>query len=178
MDRLSFSAASFIVADVVSPAALKDANGANDKHAPVATSGTLSALVRARYYLLHCNFSRASLIEQLVHEGFSGREARRAVDLADPDWSLEALGAAEAYLDAASSSATELLEHLVSEGFTSEQIDFALTLVSADWDVNAALAACEHLCSESLTVEELMQRLIDDGFTPAQARHGVAGVGK
>ena len=178
MDRLSFATASFIVADVVSPAALKDANSANDKHTSAATSGTLSALVRARYYLRHSNFSRASLVEQLVYEGFSGREARRAADLANADWSLEALGAAEAYLDAASSSAAELLEHLVFEGFTSEEIDFALTLVSVDWDVNAALAACEHLCSESLTVEELMQRLIDDGFTPQQARHGVSGVGK
>lgn|GEM_PF-4295154 len=50
------------------------------------TLGQENALRSAKEYLNMGGFSRAGLIDQLKHEGFSPEEARIAMEAADPDW--------------------------------------------------------------------------------------------
>jgi hypothetical protein len=89
--------------------------------APAETAGQENARESAESYLGFTAFSRQSLIEQLVFEGYSTKDATYAVDAVSPDWNEQAAKSARSYLDMTSFSRSGLVEQLRFEGYTEQQ---------------------------------------------------------
>ncbi len=93
------------------------------------TLGQKNAVRQGRNYLEFISFSRQSLIDQLVFEGFSEEDATFAVDEIAPDWNEQAARKAGEYLDFTAFSRQGLIDQLVYEGFTYEQAEYGVTAV-------------------------------------------------
>jgi colicin import membrane protein len=97
-----------------------------DKDSP---SGTMSleranAIDTALSYLDYSAFSRSGLIDQLKYEGFSGSDAKFAVDSIDVDWSEQAAKSAASYLEYSAFSLSGLIDQLEYEGYTRAQAEY------------------------------------------------------
>jgi hypothetical protein len=88
------------------------------------TSGQENALGTAEDYLSMSGFSRSGLIEQLVFEGYSTKDAAFAVDHLNVDWNEQAARSAEDYLSMSGFSRSGLIEQLVFEGYTRAQAEY------------------------------------------------------
>jgi hypothetical protein len=99
------------------------------KPKPELTVAQENAIESARSYLDFAGFSRKGLIDQLVYEGYSKKDATIAVDRIKPNWGKEAVQSAESYLEFSSFSRSGLIEQLEYEGFTSGQATFAANKV-------------------------------------------------
>lgn len=95
------------------------------KPKPELTVAQENAIESAQSYLDFSGFSRKSLIDQLVYEGFSKKDAAVAVDRIKPNWRKEAVESAESYLEFSSFSRSGLIEQLEYEGFTPAQAAYA-----------------------------------------------------
>lgn len=93
------------------------------------TMGQKNAVRKAESYLSFISFSRAGLIKQLVHDGFTDEEAEFAVDSITVDWDEQAVKKAESYLSFMSFSRDRLIKQLVHDGFTDEQAEYAAVQV-------------------------------------------------
>jgi hypothetical protein len=84
---------------------------------------------KAQSYLRVTSFSRQSLIEQLVFEGFSSSISTRAVDSLKVNWNKQAVKKAKSYLKVSAFSRQGLLDQLLFEGFTQTQAEAGLRAV-------------------------------------------------
>jgi Host cell surface-exposed lipoprotein len=94
---------------------------------PSETSGQENARESAESYLRSSAFSRKSLINQLLYEGFSRADATYAVDNVVVNWNEQAALSAEAYLRSSSFSRSSLMEQLLYEGFTQAQAGYGVS---------------------------------------------------
>jgi type IV secretory pathway VirB10-like protein len=99
------------------------------KPKPALTVAQENAIESAQSYLDFAGFSRKGLIDQLVYEGFSKKDAAIAVDRIKPNWKKEAVESAESYLDYSSFSRSGLIDQLEYEGFTPAQAAYAANKV-------------------------------------------------
>jgi Host cell surface-exposed lipoprotein len=99
------------------------------KPKPELTVAQENAIESARSYLDFAGFSRKGLIDQLVYEGYSKKDATIAVDRIKPNWRKEAVQSAESYLDFSSFSRSGLIEQLEYEGYTPAQAAYAVKRV-------------------------------------------------
>jgi hypothetical protein len=99
------------------------------KPKPELTVAQENAIESARSYLDFAGFSRKGLIDQLVYEGYSKKDATVAVDRIKPNWRKEAVQSAESYLDFSSFSRSGLIEQLEYEGYTPAQAAYAASKV-------------------------------------------------
>jgi pyruvate/2-oxoglutarate dehydrogenase complex dihydrolipoamide acyltransferase (E2) component len=99
------------------------------KPKPELTVAQENAIESARSYLDFAGFSRKGLIDQLVYEGYSKKDATIAVDRIKPNWGKEAVQSAESYLEFSSFSRSGLIEQLEYEGFTPGEAAFAANKV-------------------------------------------------
>ncbi len=75
----------------------------------------------AESYIEMSGFSRSGLIDQLKYEGFSVKDATRAIDSMKVNWNEEADQSAKAYIDMSGFSRSGLIDQLKYEGFTTAQ---------------------------------------------------------
>lgn len=75
------------------------AEEAAEPEAPSMTASQEQAVRKAEQYIDFAAFSRSGLIKQLKYEGFSGGDAKFAVDHIDVDWMEQAALKAEDYLE-------------------------------------------------------------------------------
>jgi len=97
--------------------------------APALTLSQDNAVRKGMAYLDYSAFSRKSLIDQLVFEGYSKADATFAVDYIDADWMEQAALKAQSYLDTSPFSRQGLIDQLVFEGFTQEQAVYGVNQV-------------------------------------------------
>lgn len=95
--------------------------------APAMTASQEQAVGTAEDYLEGQSFSRKGLIEQLVYEGFSAKDAKFGVDHLKVDWNSQAVGVAKGYLNGQHFSRSGLIEQLEYEGFTHKQAVYGVT---------------------------------------------------
>lgn len=91
------------------------------KAAPKFTMAQEQAIGTAEDYLNGQSFSRKGLIEQLVFEGFSTKDATFGVDHVTVNWNSQAVEVAKGYLNGQHFSRAGLIEQLEYEGFTHKQ---------------------------------------------------------
>jgi hypothetical protein len=91
------------------------------------TASQEQAVGTAEDYLQGQSFSRKGLIEQLVYEGFSAKDATFGVDHVKVSWNEQAVGAAKDYLNGQHFSRSGLIEQLEYEGFTHKQAVYGVT---------------------------------------------------
>lgn len=77
-----------------------------------------NAIETAWDYLDFMAFSRKGLIDQLIYEDFSRKDAKFAVDYIDVDWREQAYLSGLEYLDSGSFSRKGLIDQLIYEGFS------------------------------------------------------------
>ena len=85
------------------------------------TSGQENAIASAEDYLSYSAFSKKGLIDQLVFEDYSRKDATFAVNHIDVNWKQQAVASAKDYLDQSSFSEQGLIDQLKFEGYTPEQ---------------------------------------------------------
>ncbi len=128
-----FAAAVIAGLIVLTPAATASAameTRASQVAHPAAAAGALTQARRmAKTYLRVSAFSRTGLIEQLVFEGFSKRQATRAVDSITVSWRKQAAATAKAYLDLTAFSRSGLIEQLMFDGYTKSQAKYGVRSV-------------------------------------------------
>lgn len=90
------------------------------------TTAQQNAVGSAQGYLDHTHFSRKGLIEQLVFEGYSRRDATRAVDSLSVNYKDQAAGSARSYLESSHFSRKGLIEQLEYEGYTRAQAEYGV----------------------------------------------------
>jgi hypothetical protein len=96
---------------------------------PALTLSQDNAVRKGMAYLDFAAFSRQSLIDQLVFEGYSKADASFAVDYIDADWMEQAALKAQSYLDTSPFSRQGLIDQLLFEGFTQEQAVYGVNQV-------------------------------------------------
>lgn len=94
---------------------------------PSMTASQEQAVGTAEDYLRGQSFSRKGLIEQLVYEGFSTKDATFGVDQLTVDWGSQAAEVARNYLSGQHFSRTGLIEQLEYEGFTHKQAVYGVS---------------------------------------------------
>jgi hypothetical protein len=94
---------------------------------PAMTASQEQAVGKAEDYLNGQSFSRKGLIEQLVFEGFSAKDAKFGVDHVEVNWNSQAVGKAKEYLNGQHFSRSGLIEQLEYEGFTHKQAVYGVT---------------------------------------------------
>jgi hypothetical protein len=97
--------------------------------APALTLSQDNAVRKAIAYLDYSAFSKKSLIDQLVYEGYSKADASFAVDYIEVDWLEQAALKAQSYLDYSPFSRQGLIDQLVYEGFTQEEAVYGVNKV-------------------------------------------------
>lgn len=90
---------------------------------PSLTVSQEQAIGKAQDYLDYTAFSKSGLVDQLVYEGFSKKDAQFAADHLDVDWMEQAALKAKEYLDYTSFSRKGLIAQLMYEGFTRKQAE-------------------------------------------------------
>lgn len=85
-----------------------------------------NALQSANDYLNYTSFSKESLYDQLIYEGYPEEATQYAVDNVITDWNENALQAAKDYLDYSSFSDQGLYDQLIYEGYTTDQAQYAI----------------------------------------------------
>lgn len=88
---------------------------------PSRTKAQEQAVGAAEDYLNYTAFSRSGLIDQLVYEGYSKKDATYAADHVEVNWNKQAAAKAKDYLDYDHFSRSGLIDQLEYEGFTHEQ---------------------------------------------------------
>ncbi|MCL1999263.1 MAG: Ltp family lipoprotein [Turicibacter sp.] len=83
----------------------------------------------AQMYLSIMPFSRESLINQLIFEGFTAEESAHGVDIINANWHEQAALAAQRYLEVMPFSRQALIDQLVFEGFTTEQAIYGVNSI-------------------------------------------------
>jgi colicin import membrane protein len=146
-------------ADIAAPATQGMSPTAQRSAAPASspTLGQQNALRSAKEYLRLGGFSRAGLVDQLKHEGFSDDEALVAVEEADSDWVDQAISSAERYISSGSFSRKSLVEQLRHDGFSDHDATAAVEAVGPDWNRQAALSAAAYLASSSFSRQGLFE---------------------
>ena len=97
--------------------------------APSLTVSQDNAVRKGLAYLDYSAFSRKSLIDQLVYEGYSKADATFAVDYIDVDWMEQAALKAQSYLDYSPFSRQGLIDQLIYEGFTQKEAVYGVNQV-------------------------------------------------
>lgn len=87
------------------------------------------AVAKAESYLEFTAFSKVSLTDQLVYEGFPADVAAFAVDQLDIDWNEQAALKAQSYLEFTSFSRQGLIDQLLYEGFTQAEAEYGAAAV-------------------------------------------------
>jgi hypothetical protein len=102
-------------------AAAKKAAAARVAAANRLTTAQENAKRKAESYLEFTGFSRSGLITQLKFEGFSAKDAERAIHSMKVNWNTEAAQKAKSYVDMSGFSRSGLINQLRFEGFTRAQ---------------------------------------------------------
>ncbi len=135
------------------------------------------AVDRANAYLRITPMSRAGIIRQLEHEGFSNEEAAYGADHCGADWNEQSVRKAKRYLDSYFFSYSGLIHQLEYEGFTNGEAVYGADNSGADWYEQAKKGAATYLANMSFTREALIHQLEYSGFTHDQAVYGVEANG-
>ena len=101
----------------------------NNYVAEASTLGEINALATAKLHLNTMAFSKKSLKDQLVFEGFSKKEANYAVKKCGANWKKQAAKKAQDYIDMMPLSKQQLVDQLKFEGFTDKQIKYGVKQV-------------------------------------------------
>ncbi|NHA67866.1 Ltp family lipoprotein [Phycicoccus flavus] len=96
------------------------------KKGPSLTKEQRNAVRQARNYLDLTPFSQKGLVEQLVFEGYSKKDATKAVGTLRVDYRKQAARAAKNYLDLSPFSRKGLVDQLVFEGYTKAQAGYGV----------------------------------------------------
>lgn len=80
------------------------------------------------------SFSKESLYDQLLYEGYPDSAARYAVNNVSADWNEQASASAESYLEFMSFSDSGLYDQLIFEKFTPPETQYAID----DLDYNSS----------------------------------------
>lgn len=112
----------FLTATIVALAVLAPVTAAQ-----ASTAGQRNALSSAKQYLRTAAFSKSGLVKQLKYEGYSGSEARWAVNHVGVSWYSQAVKSAKAYLRTSSFSRQGLIDQLEYEGFTPAQAKYGVS---------------------------------------------------
>jgi hypothetical protein len=91
---------------------------------PTMTRAQEQAIGTAQDYLDTGHFSKKGLIQQLVYEDYSKKDAEFAVEHIKVSWKQQAAGAAKDYLDTGHFSRSGLIEQLMYEGYTRTQAEY------------------------------------------------------
>lgn len=144
---------------------------------PAESLSQRNAKEKARSYLSFSAFSRKGLIDQLVFEGFSAKDAAYGVDALKVNWNAQAVAKAKSYLSTTAFSQSGLVDQLVFEGFTRAQATFGVAGSKANWNQQAAKKAKSYLAMSSFSRSALIEQLVFEGFTRSQATYGVGKAG-
>jgi len=144
---------------------------------PPLTATQTKALADAKTYLSIFWFSRKGLIDQLVYDGYTTKDATTVVDRTGTSWNAEAAGSAKSYLDYMPFSRAGLVDQLVYDGFTASQAEYGVAHSGANWLEQAWRCAEWYLDYYYLTWDEMVGQLIYEGFTSAQAAYGATMAG-
>lgn len=152
--------------------------GNSEYYSPPST-GTASALEKAKSYLRTSAFSYTGLVEQLEYSGFSNYEATYAANNCGADWNEQALRKAKSYLSTSAFSYKGLIDQLEYSGFTASQAKYGADRCGANWNEQAVKKAKSYLQSSSnWTKSRLKSQLEYSGFTSSEASYGVNNCGK
>ena len=113
------------------------------------------------------------LIKQLKFEGYTGKEAKYAVNHCGASWKKQAVKGAKAYLRSGSFSKKGLIKQLKYEGYTSKEAAYGVKKCGANWKKQAVKSAKAYLRSSSFSRSGLLNQLIYEGYTRSQAQYGV-----
>jgi hypothetical protein len=91
---------------------------------PEMTPGQANAVQAASDYMDYSSFSKSGLIDQLVYDQFSKRDAQFAANQMDVNWNQQAYQTAKDYLDYSSFSESGLVDQLIYDGFTQSQAEY------------------------------------------------------
>ncbi|ROR72381.1 Ltp family lipoprotein [Bogoriella caseilytica] len=127
------------------------------------------ALSSADSYLDSMPFSRAGLIGQLEHDGYSSGGATLAVDQVTVDWREQAVRAAESYLETMPFSRAGLIGQLEHDGYSSGGATLAVDQVTVDWRERAVRAAESYLETMPFSRAGLIGQLEHDGYSTGDA---------
>jgi colicin import membrane protein len=141
------------------------------------TAEQVEAVGSAESYLAFTAFSKLGLIDQLVFEEFSEKDAKAAVEALDVDWAAQAEAKAVEYLEFSAFSKSGLVDQLEFEQFTKKQAAAAVAALDVDWNEQAAQKAEEYLDSMNFSKKELIAQLKFEGFSTSQAEYGVKQAG-
>lgn len=94
---------------------------------PVLTNEQQQAVKKAEQYLDQQAFSQSGLIDQLKFEGFSAKDATRAINTLKVNYKNQAALKAKQYLDQQSFSRSGLIDQLKFEGFNQQQAEYGAT---------------------------------------------------
>ena len=144
-------------------------SGIPDSVRPVSAWQQQDALTKARDYLETMDFSASGLIDQLIADGFSSKEALYAVQNCGADWNAEAVKKAKALLEDGIYSQAGMAKQLEADGFTKEESAYGAENCGASWDDMAVRKAQSYMSSMFFSEYELIDQLINDGFTRPQA---------
>ena len=117
--------------------------------ASAASYGEQNAARTAKLYLLSGAFSKKGLIKQLKFEGYTGKEAKYAVNHCGASWKKQAVKGAKAYLRSGSFSKKGLIKQLKYEGYTSKEAAYGVKKCGANWKKQAVKSAKAYLRSSS-----------------------------
>ena len=137
------------------------------------TRGQRNARLEAASYLKYYSFSRKGLIDQLLYEGYTRKEATYGVDVAKTNWSHQAVKTARSYLKYSSFSRKSLIDQLLYEGYTRHQATYGVDVTKTNWSHQAVKTARSYLKYSTFSRKGLYAQLIYEGFTPHQAAFGV-----
>ncbi|PXA77986.1 Ltp family lipoprotein [Auritidibacter sp. NML100628] len=136
-----------------------------------------NAVTAAESYLSYSGFSRSGLIDQLIFEGFTEKEATAAVDSLTVDWGAQAGRSAESYLSTMAFSESGLIEQLEFEGFSTADATAAVGQMTVDWNEQAAQKAENYVSMSGFSRSGLIDQLKFEGFSDSQAAYGADSVG-
>ena len=132
------------------------------------------AVEKAKSYIRY-NYSRQTIIDKLIKDGFSETTAIYAADNCEADWNLVAVSKAQSYLKY-DYSKNKIYAKLLSDQFTESQTQYAVDNCGADWNLVAVNKAQSYL-KYDYSFTKLYSKLLNDEFTDAQAQYGVENCG-
>ena len=131
------------------------------------------AKLSAENYIRFMPTSRQGLIDMLISEHFTKKQAIYGVDSAEIDWNEQALKSAENYIRFMPTSRQGLIDMLISEHFTKEQAIYGVDSAEIDWNEQAVKSAENYIRFMPTSKQGLIDMLVSEHFTKEQAIYGV-----
>ena len=132
------------------------------------------AIDKAKSYIRY-DYSKQTVIDKLIKDGFSEAIAIYAADNCDVDWNTQAVNKAQSYLKY-DYSRNKIYDKLLSDQFTENQAQYAVENCDADWNLIAVNKAQSYL-KYDYSFPKVYSKLLGDGFTEEQSLYGTENCG-